>query len=116
VKWYLAPLKNYAGFSGRSRRKEYWMFALCNTVIATLLTIIDLAIKTNLLSTIYVLAVIIPSLALVFRRLHDTGRSAWWILIGLIPIVGVVVMFVFMASNGQRGDNPYGPDPKMVTV
>ena len=120
MQWYLAVLKNYAGFSGRARRQEFWMFVLVNFVISIVLSIIDLAIGTRtnsgvgLLSTIYSLAVLIPSIAVAFRRLHDTDRSGWWILIGLVPCVGFIILIVFYAMEGNRGDNQYGPDPKLV--
>jgi uncharacterized membrane protein YhaH (DUF805 family) len=115
VNWYLAVLKNYAGFSGRARRTEYWMFFLINLIIVVVLDLIGMAIKVStLLGGIYGLAVLIPSLAVGVRRLHDTGRSGWWLLIGLIPVIGTIILIVFMATEGQPGDNQYGPNPKQV--
>ena len=114
MSWYLAVLKNYAGFTGRARRTEYWMFTLINLVIAVVLSIIDAVIKTSIPLYLYDLAVLIPSLAVAFRRLHDTGRTAWWLLIGLIPIIGAIVLIVFLATPGDAGDNQYGSDPKLV--
>lgn len=90
------------------------MFALINFVIAVVLSIIDAVIKTNIPVYLYDLAVLIPSLAVAFRRLHDTGRSAWWLLIGLVPLVGAIVLIVFLATPGDTGDNQYGPDPKLA--
>ncbi len=117
MQWYTDVLKKYAVFSGRARRKEYWMFFLFNLVISVILSIVDSVAGTNgsgvgVISTIYSLAVLIPSLAVGVRRLHDTGRSGWWILIGLIPIIGTIVLIVFLATEGNAGDNVYGPDPK----
>lgn len=114
MSWYLAVLKNYAGFTGRARRTEYWMFTLISFVIVVVLGIIDAVIKTNIPVYLYDLAVLIPSLAVAFRRLHDTGRTAWWLLIGLIPIIGAIVLIVFLATPGNAGDNQYGPDPKLA--
>jgi uncharacterized membrane protein YhaH (DUF805 family) len=111
----LAVLKNYAGFSGRARRTEYWMFFLFNLIITLVLDAIGMAIKQgSLLGGIYGLAVLIPGIAVAVRRLHDTGRSGWWLFIGLIPIVGTIVLIVFMATEGQPGDNEYGPNPKLA--
>jgi len=122
MEWYLTVLRKYAVFSGRARRREFWMFALINFVISIGLGIIDMIIGTDfgtgsgVLSGIYALAVLIPSLAVGVRRLHDTGRTGWWLLIGLIPLVGVIILIVFYAQDGQRADNQYGPDPKAGAV
>ena len=118
MEWYLTVLRKYAEFSGRARRMEFWMFTLINILISIGLSIIDAIIGTTygagsgILSTIYGLAVLIPSLAVGVRRLHDTGRTGWWLLIGLVPCIGFIVLIVFFATEGQRGDNQYGPDPK----
>lgn len=119
--WYIEVLKKYAVFSGRARRAEFWYFFLISAIISIFLTLIDefMGLKFELrgenlgfLSTLYYIAVLIPYLAVIFRRLHDTGRSGWWILIFFIPIVGVIVAVVFLASKGTEGDNRFGPDPK----
>ncbi len=117
--WYLKVLKNYVGFSGRARRKEYWMFTLFNAIAIILLSIIDGIISSansqsgfGMLSSIYLLAVFLPSIAVTTRRLHDTDRSGWWQLLMLIPVIGTVVLLVFTAMDGTRGDNRFGPDPK----
>jgi uncharacterized membrane protein YhaH (DUF805 family) len=113
VNWYLAVLKNYAGFSGRARRTEYWMFFLVNLVIAVVLDILGLYARFfTIIGLLYGLAVLIPSLAVGVRRLHDTGRSGWWLLIGLIPVIGTIILLVFFATDGEPGDNQYGPNPK----
>lgn len=114
MNWYLAVLKNYAGFSGRARRKEYWMFVLFNFIAALVLSGLGMVIDTQIPYIVYLLAVLIPTLAVVFRRLHDTGRSGWWILISLVPLVGGIILLVFMASEGARETNAYGPDPKAM--
>lgn len=114
--WYLKVIKNYFGFSGRARRKEYWMFALLSAVISIALGIVDAIIGSagsiGVLGLLYTLAVLIPSLAVSVRRLHDTDRSGWWLLIGLVPLIGAVVLLVFLASEGTRADNRFGADPK----
>ncbi len=122
MSWYLEVLKKYAVFSGRARRTEYWMFLLGNVVIALVLGVIEgivgvaLDSDLSLLSTVYSLAVLIPSLAVSVRRLHDTSRSGWWLLLGLVPIIGVIVLLVFMVQDSHPGDNQYGPNPKLVAV
>jgi uncharacterized membrane protein YhaH (DUF805 family) len=119
MSWYLEVLKKYATFTGRSRRKEYWMFVLFNLIIAFVLGFIDgfagLQVgKSGLgvLGSLYGLAVLIPGIAVGVRRLHDTDHSAWWLLIALIPLVGAIVLLVFMVQDSQQGKNRYGPNPK----
>jgi uncharacterized membrane protein YhaH (DUF805 family) len=114
LEWYLKVLKNYVGFQGRARRKEYWMFVLFSAIISIVLSIIDaIANLSSVLSGIYSLAVFLPSLAVSVRRLHDTGRSGWWILIGLIPLIGAIILLVFTCQDSQENDNKYGPNPKV---
>lgn len=112
--WYLTVLKKYAVFSGRARRTEYWMFFLFNFVFSLVLTFVDGLLGTVFLGVIYGLAVLIPGIAVTVRRLHDTGRSGWWILIGFIPLIGMIVLLVFTLLDSQKSDNEYGPDPKNV--
>ncbi len=120
MNWYKqALLRNYATFSGRARRKEYWYFTLGNAIAALVLTMVDLGAGTfneeleiGLFSGLYLFAVLIPSIAVSVRRLHDTGRSGWWLLIGLIPLVGVLVIFYFTVLDSEPGANQYGPNPK----
>ena len=122
MSWYLEALKKYAVFSGRSRRMEYWYFVLFNIIVGVVLALIDMLIGTfsamsniGLLSGIYSLAVLIPTLAVMVRRLHDIDRTGWWILINLIPLVGTIVLLVFALTPGTPGSNRYGPDPKQAT-
>lgn len=114
MNWYISVLKQYAVFSGRARRTEYWMFVLCNVIVMLLLGMVDKLIggDNELISSIYSLAVLLPSLAVAARRLHDTDRSAWWLLLGLIPIIGTLVLIYFLVCNGQQGPNRFGDDPK----
>ena len=117
--WYLAALKKYAEFGGRARRKEYWFFFLFNFLISLGLAIIDHRTGTydpqwgvGFLGRLYALCVILPSLAVAVRRLHDTGRSGWWMLLLFVPVAGPVVILVFLVLDGDPGANAYGPDPK----
>jgi len=115
MSWYLTVLKKYAVFSGRARRKEYWMFVLFNVIIGFVLGFIEgLAGGPGVLGGIYGLAVLIPGVAVSVRRLQDTNRSGWWLLIGLVPLIGSIVLLVFMIQDGQPGENQYGPNPKLV--
>jgi len=123
MNWYLAVLKNYAGFSGRARRKEYWMFVLFNIIFAIAAMILDnifgIAMKGvgyGPIYGLYLLAVIIPGLAVAVRRLHDVGKSGWMILISLIPIVGAIWLLILMVRDSNPGENKYGPNPKEATV
>ncbi len=112
MNWFLDVVKNkYASFSGRARRQEYWMFILVYIIAYVLLAVIDAVVGTMVLALIFSLALLVPSLAVAVRRLHDTNRSGWWLLLGLIPLVGLVLI-VFLALEGTKGDNQYGPDPK----
>ena len=127
MQWYLKALKQYADFGGRARRTEFWMFTLVSAIISIVLAIVDTATGTagvyaaggmasyspGILGSIYALAVLIPSLAVTVRRLHDIDRSGWWILIGLIPVVGGIVLLVFACLEGTRGPNRFGADPKL---
>ena len=128
MQWYLKVLKQYADFSGRARRTEFWMFVLFNFIASVVLSIIDSLFGfggydpttgiyySGILSTIYALAVLIPSLAVGARRLHDTGRTGWWQLLLLLPIVGIIVLIVFWAIEGEPQANQYGPNPKQMAM
>lgn len=111
--YFMAALKKYAVFSGRSRRKEYWFFFLFYFVIAVGLTIVEAMIGTGgILAGLFMLGMIIPNLAVTIRRLHDTDRSGWWLLIGFVPLIGAIVILVFMFTAGTAGPNRFGEDPK----
>lgn len=121
MNWFLVALKKYATFSGRAQRAEYWYYTLFYILIYIGLTIIDSVTGTfdaesgvGLLGSLMGLALLLPTLAVTVRRLHDTGRSGWWLLIGLIPLVGLIVMLVFTVQDSKPGDNEYGPNPKGV--
>ena len=123
MNWYLEVLKKYAVFNGRARRKEYWLFFLFNIIISIVLGVIDGITGTSsvpggigMLGGLYLLALLIPALAVAVRRLHDTGRSGWWLLIGFVPIIGAIVIIVFLVQDGAPGENQYGKSPKQVTA
>lgn len=118
MEWYLKVINSYSDFSGRSRRKEYWMFFLINSIFSIIGFYLD-----NILGTawtigygpIYVgygLAVLIPSLAVAIRRLHDVGKSGWYYLLVLLPIIGPIWLIVLFATEGEQGDNRFGSNPK----
>lgn len=116
--WYLRALRNYAVFGGRARRKEYWFFVLFTGVFSFVMTLIDAVLGTygegsgiGLVTAIYELAMFVPGLAVTVRRLHDTSRRGWWLLLVLIPVVGWIILFVFMVLPGRRSANRYGLDP-----
>ena len=111
--WYIEVLKKYAVFSGRAGRQEYWMFTLVNLVIVVVISIIGELIGLAPLVNIYILATFLPALGVGIRRLHDTGRSAWWLFIGLVPLIGAIAMIVFLVKDSDPFENPYGPDPKI---
>ena len=123
MEWYLKVVKdNYANFDGRARRKEYWMFVLFNLLITLGLyalvgigALMESAAIMYLfiaLVCVYVLAVLIPSIAVVVRRLHDQDKSGWYYFVGLIPFIGGIWLLILMVTDGTVGDNQYGPDPK----
>ncbi len=120
MSWYLQVLKKYAVFSGRARRKEYWYFFLFNIIISFVLGFIESLVGIaagsdySVLGIIYGLAVLLPSIGVSIRRLHDTGRSGWWLFIGLIPLIGAIILLIYMVSDSQAGTNQYGPSPKLV--
>ncbi|MDO6748485.1 DUF805 domain-containing protein [Gilvimarinus sp. 1_MG-2023] len=123
MSWYLEVLKKYAVFSGRARRKEYWFFALFNIIAILVLGLVDnmagmfnAEIGLGLLSGLYYLAIVVPSIAVSVRRLHDTGRTGWWVLIAFFPLVGALILLVFMVMDSKPGTNQYGDNPKETVV
>lgn len=117
MSYYLGVLKKYAVFKGRARRAEYWYFVLFNFIASIILSIIDGFIMTSVeggigfLAAIYGLAVIIPSIAVAVRRLHDTGRSGWMLLLSFIPFIGIIWVIVLFILPSGPGSNKYGPNP-----
>jgi uncharacterized membrane protein YhaH (DUF805 family) len=113
--WYLEAFKKYADFSGRARRKEFWYFLLFHTLVVLGVMVVDTAVSLDgWLLVIYAVAAVIPAVAVSVRRLHDTGRSTGWLLIGFIPIVGAIALLIFFMGDSQPHTNNYGPNPKLA--
>jgi uncharacterized membrane protein YhaH (DUF805 family) len=124
MNWYLTALKKYAVFEGRARRREYWFFQLFNTSFFIALLVVDSMTGMmrphvgmahggfGLLSGLYGLATFLPGLGVMVRRLHDTGRSGWWVLIAIVPFIGGIILLIFLLLDSQPGANQYGPNPK----
>lgn len=121
MNWYLEALRKYAVFDGRARRMEYWMFVLINCLIVVVLSVVDTVVglfslgnSIGALTGLYWLVVLVPSIAVTVRRLHDTDRSGWWALLALLPLLGTIVLFVFCVLDGTPGANRFGENPKAV--
>jgi len=114
MNWFLLALNKYADFSGRARRSEYWYFFLFYLLIYVGLIILSKMLGTVglILTLLFLLAMIVPSLAVGVRRLHDTDRSGWWLLISLVPLIGAIIMIVFAVQDSQPGENRFGSNPK----
>jgi len=131
MEWMILPLKRYFEFTGRSRRKEFWMFALFLFILGIVASIVDHILGYGAVTTtsgpgsfnfsytsygpltiILLLGTIIPRIAVAIRRLHDTDRSGWWLLLILIPIIGWIILLVFYCTDGTHGPNRFGEDPK----
>lgn len=104
--------QKYATFGGRARRSELWWFALFAFLVTLVAAIVDVVLNSYLVEAVVFLALLVPYLAVGARRLHDTGRSGWWQLIGFVPLVGTIVLIVFWVQEGQPGSNAYGANPK----
>jgi uncharacterized membrane protein YhaH (DUF805 family) len=107
-----SALSKYVTFSGRARRSEFWWFALFSIIVSIVASVLDRIMGTAFVSILAGLALLLPSLAVTVRRLHDTGRSGWWILIGIIPLIGAIVLLVFECQDSQPGSNSHGASPK----
>ena len=115
MNYFLDALKRYADFTGRARRKEYWMFILFYVIFYIAAMVVDIVLGTFLITLVFALGMLIPSISLAARRLHDTGRSGWWQLIALIPFVGFIILLVFLVMDSSA-DNQYGPNPKAMSA
>ena len=111
---YISVLKNYVGFTGRANRAEFWWFWLANVVIIVVLDLIDNAIGSPVLAGIYGLAVLLPTLSVAARRLHDSDKSAWWLLLYFIPFLGWITLIVFWCLPGTPGANKHGENPDAI--
>jgi uncharacterized membrane protein YhaH (DUF805 family) len=115
VHWYTDVIRRYADFDGRSDRPEFWWFALINLIVSLVIWGVGIAAfgfaTGELLAVLYGLVTLLPALGVNIRRLHDTNRSGWWIVISLVPVVGPIVLIVFFAGAGTPGPNAFGPEP-----
>ena len=123
MQWYLEALKKYAVFSGRARRKEYWYFVLFNIVISFVIGFVEgfTGVSTGPggwgpISLLYDIAVLVPSIAVGVRRMHDTDRSGWWLLVSLVPVIGWILVIIWLSNDSQKEANEYGPNPKASTL
>ena len=119
MNWYVVALRKYAVFQGRARRSEYWYFVLFNIIIGFVLGFMDVLMGTydfevgmGLLGGLYSLVVLLPGIGVSVRRLHDIGRTGWWLLILFVPIVGAIVLIVFAIQDSESAVNKFGPNPK----
>ena len=114
MNWYIKVLKDYVEFDGRARRKEFWYFVLFHYIFTGVLWLIGMLVEPYyVFSLIYYLGTLLPYIGVSIRRLHDTGRSGWWLFIGLVPLAGPIILLVYMVSDSQPGANKYGPSPKL---
>jgi uncharacterized membrane protein YhaH (DUF805 family) len=118
MNWYLLSLKNYATFEGRARRREFWAFTLVNAAVGVTLQMLDGLADGggHYLYAVYAALVFVPSLAVTVRRLHDTGRSGWWMALVLVPALGPIVLLILLLSKGDAGPNGYGVTPRRQPV
>jgi uncharacterized membrane protein YhaH (DUF805 family) len=116
MNWFVKCLQNYVTFSGRARRKEYWMFVLFYTIFAFVLGFVQglAGMEDPILSGIFALAMFLPAISVLVRRLHDIDKSGWWFWIAFVPVVGGIILLVFACMEGTKGTNRFGPDPKAV--
>ena len=125
MNYYLLAIKGYAIFLGRSRRAEYWYFVLVHFIIMLISIVLDLAFdltikgengeSIGIITMIYGILTILPQLAVSIRRLHDTGRSGWWILIGF-TIIGIIPLLIWYSTDSEAGNNKFGANPKQIIV
>jgi len=119
MSWFIAVLKKYATFSGRACRSEYWYYVLFYLLISIVLSLMDGILGADpqgggVLGALFALGTLLPTIGVGVRRLHDIGRSGWWLLIGLVPLVGGLVLLWFAVKDSDPGDNAYGPNPKLA--
>lgn len=119
MEWFIFTLRRYNNFSGRSRRTEYWRFVLFYILLAigahfldSLFGFADVGSIFGPIYSLYVIILLLPTIAVAVRRLHDIDKSGWWLFVGFIPIIGFIWLLIYFLREGTNGDNDYGPDPK----
>lgn len=111
--WFIKCIKNYVNFSGRARRKEYWFFRLTIFLLTLAIVFVESALGTDgIFLGLFLLATFLPDLAVTVRRLHDVGRSGWWLSIVFVPIIGAILILIWFVTEGQKNENLYGSSPK----
>ncbi|QSX36378.1 DUF805 domain-containing protein [Shewanella sedimentimangrovi] len=113
MQYFIGAIVKYADFTGRARRTEYWMFVLFYLIFYVLLAGLDYLLGASWIVNLFALALLLPSLAVGARRLHDTGRSGWWQLLNFIPVIGWIVLLIFMVQDSAE-TNVYGANPKAL--
>jgi len=113
MEYFISALKKYADFNGRARRKEYWMFILFYFLLTIVIAILDIALGTTIFSVIFALLLLIPSISVAARRLHDTNRTGWWQLIAIVPLIGLFILIYFLIQDSRKANN-YGENPKLT--
>ena len=122
MEWYIKVLKQFSDFKTRARRKEYWMFTLFSILISGILNLIDTNLGTEfnngigLFGGIYSLLILVPSLAVGGRRLHDVGKSGWMLLVALIPLIGAIWLLILFCKDSQLQENKWGVNPKEILI
>ncbi len=117
MNWYVSVLKKYTVFTGRAHRQEYWMFVLFNVIVSLAIAFVEqIAGIPGIVSILYTLGVLLPSIAVGIRRLHDTDRSGWWLLVALVPLLGAVILLIFFVQDSKPGSNQYGANPKTAAA
>jgi uncharacterized membrane protein YhaH (DUF805 family) len=122
MKWFLIVMKKYAVFTGRARRKEFWMFTLFSIIFSIMFMILDYVCGTKsegefsvgLFESAFSLAILVPSIAVTVRRLHDIGKSGWWFLLVFAILIGWIILLVWNCTDGEPGENKYGTNPKEI--
>jgi uncharacterized membrane protein YhaH (DUF805 family) len=120
MSWFVAALKKYAVFRGRACRREYWYFFLFYLLISIVLSLMDAILGSSrredvgLLGGLFALGMLLPAIGVGVRRLHDIGKSGWWLLVGFVPVIGGLVLLLFAVRDSEPGGNAYGPNPKLA--
>ena len=119
MEWFIYALRRYSNFTGRSRRREFWMYTLFYILLSIGATFLDnlfgfisLGDTYGPISSLYAVIMLLPSIAVAIRRLHDIGKSGWTLLLGLIPVIGTIWLLIYFLREGTYGPNKYGPSPK----
>lgn len=112
MQWYFMPFKNFATFSGRARRKEYWTFVIINSIISGVVSGVGITSDMALISAVFPVLILIPTFAVLIRRLHDVGKGGGFLLINLIPVIGQLLLLINLLKDSNYCDNKFGPNPK----